>query len=75
MKKLITIILICLILGACNDTDTSESNANLTKILNNNDIYSIDPFNHIVFSDTSVYYYRTLRGGTVRYFYKIKPKK
>ena len=74
MKRIITIIGICSILGACSDSDVTESNAKLSEKLNNNDIYSVNPYDHIVFSDTSVYYYRTGRFGDVRYFYKIKPK-
>lgn len=73
MKKLITIILFTTLLSSCSDEDSTTSRAVLSNKIKNNQIYTIDPFNHIVFEDTSIYHYRTDRfSSEIRYIYKIK---
>lgn len=72
MKKLIFISLIGLILTSCSD-DVTTSKANLASKIGNNNIYSVDPFNHIVFKGDSVYHYRTSRyAANIYYIYKIE---
>lgn len=73
MKKLTIILFTTMFLSSCSDQDTSNSRAVLSNKIKNNQIYSLDPFNHIVFEDSSVYHYRTSRfSSEIRYIYKIK---
>lgn len=69
MKNLI-LILFTLLIVSCSSVN--ESKANLSKTLNTNNIYSIDKYEHIVYSDTSIYHYRTTEKGTIKYKFQIK---
>ena len=73
MKKLTIILFITIFLSSCSDQDTSNSRAVLSNKIKNNQIYSLDPFNHIVFEDSSVYHYGTSRfSSEIMYIYKTK---
>lgn len=73
MKYILVTIITTLFLSSCSDQDTSNSRAVLANKIKNNQIYSLDPFNHIVFEDSSVYHYETSRfSSEIRYIYKIK---
>lgn len=70
MKKLIIFIILLISIVSCNSVN--ESKANLSKTLNTNNIYSIDQYEHVVYSDTSIYHYRTTKKGTIKYKFQIK---
>lgn len=72
MKKLLIICCI-FVVSSCSDNDTSTSRAVLSKTIMNNNIYSIDPFNHIVWDSTGIYHYYTSRYcSNILYKFKIK---
>ncbi|HMT01944.1 MAG TPA: hypothetical protein PKD00_01310 [Burkholderiales bacterium] len=70
MKKLLILTVLLLTIISCYDV--SESRAKLSSEIGTNNIYSIDKTNHIVYSDTSVYHYKTTESGKVIYMFKIK---
>jgi hypothetical protein len=71
--KLTILLIISLLLSSCGDEDVAQSKAILSEKVGTNDIYSINPFNHIVFKDSGIYHYITSRWSEqIHYKYKIK---
>ena len=74
MKKYIITIFSVMMLGSCDQQsrDTQTSHYHLQEKLGTNNIYDINCYDHIVFSDTSIYYYKTERWGKIEYKNRIK---